>query len=223
MKTLKNIFFLFAILLLSNLGFSQIKTYDDSYQQKMGEALDELSPEQMQVLLENAAKMVEKEEARKTLACIASKLTKKDQEKLLRMAKSTKYYNPMNPPVVATPAGRPAEATSIIGPMTTIEFKEATFDFGEVDQGDKIAHRYKFTNTGSEPLIIKNAKGSCGCTVPKWPKDPIAPGESGEMFVEFDTKGKKGMQAKRVTITANTDPVNTYITIKGKVNVPVKN
>jgi len=218
MKTLKSILILSVILLLGTSGFSQVKKYDESYQQKMGKALDELSPEQMQVLLENATKMVEKESARKTLACIANKLTKEEQEKLLQMAKSTKYYNPMEAPTVA---GRAVDVP--IGPTTTMEFEETTFDFGEVDQGDKIAHVYKFTNTGNEPLIIKNAKGSCGCTVPKWPKEPIAPGESGEMFVEFDTKGKKGMQAKRVTVTANTDPVSTYITIKGKVNEPVKN
>ena len=72
-------------------------------------------------------------------------------------------------------------------------------------------------NTGDEPLIITIAKGSCGCTVPSWPKEPIAPGTTGEFVVRFDSKGKAGFQAKRVTITANTDPVNTYLTVKGQV------
>ena len=108
------------------------------------------------------------------------------------------------------------------GPLTTLEFTESTYDFGEVMEGDKVNHKYTFTNTGSEPLIISNAKGSCGCTVPNWPRNPIAPGETGEIDVTFDSKGKGkvggNLQSKRVTITANTDPANNYLTIKGKVN-----
>lgn len=104
------------------------------------------------------------------------------------------------------------------GPTTTIEFEESEFDFGTIDEGEKVSHTYKFTNTGNEPLIIKDAKGSCGCTVPSWPKDPIAPGGTGEMLVEFNSKGKSGSQNKRVTITANTNPGQTFINIKGQVN-----
>ena len=103
------------------------------------------------------------------------------------------------------------------GPTTTIAFSETTFDFGEVDEGEKVSHVYKFTNTGNEPLVISNAKGSCGCTVPKWPKDPIAVGESGEILVEFNSKGKPGKQTKRVTVTANTNPAQSFLTITGQV------
>ncbi len=106
------------------------------------------------------------------------------------------------------------------GPTTTIEFDETTFDFGTVEQGEKVEHTYKFKNTGKEPLIISNAKGSCGCTVPSWPKEPIAPGETGEILVRFDTKGKKNNQNKTVTITANTDPPQTFLKIKGVINAP---
>ncbi len=104
------------------------------------------------------------------------------------------------------------------GPTTTIEFSESEFDFGTIDEGEKVSHTYKFTNTGTEPLIIKDAKGSCGCTVPSWPKDPVLPGATGEMLVEFNSKGKAGSQNKRVTITANTNPGQTFINIKGEVN-----
>jgi hypothetical protein len=106
---------------------------------------------------------------------------------------------------------------SFAAPITTIEFEEATFNYGEITAGEKIQNVFQFTNTGDAPLIITSAKGSCGCTVPEWPKEPIMPGETAEMLVQFDSKGKKGNQSKRVSITANTDPAISYLTIKGTV------
>ena len=121
-----------------------------------------------------------------------------------------------NPMVSAEEPAVPA------GPITTIEFEEVEYDYGMVMEGEKVVHEYKFKNTGDEPLIISNAKGSCGCTVPDWPREPIAPGESNVIKVQFDSKNKGKVggapQSKRVTITANTDPVNSYLTIKGKVD-----
>ncbi len=104
------------------------------------------------------------------------------------------------------------------GPLTSIEFEEDVYDFGTVEDGEKVEHVYKFKNSGENPLIISDAKGSCGCTVPDWPKDPIAPGESGEMKVVFNTKGKPGKQTKQVTVKANTNPPTTIIKITGEVN-----
>lgn len=108
------------------------------------------------------------------------------------------------------------------GPLTSIQFDEDTFDWGKIMDGDKVTHVFKFKNTGNEPLIISDAKGSCGCTVPDWPKDAIAPGKSGEIKVVYDSKGKGGVggknDSKRVTIKANTDPMETYLTIKGIVD-----
>ncbi|NJK83133.1 MAG: DUF1573 domain-containing protein [Saprospiraceae bacterium] len=104
-----------------------------------------------------------------------------------------------------------------VGPTTNMTFDEMTFDFGTVNDGEKVRHAYKFKNTGNEPLIISNATGSCGCTVPQWPQDPIAPGATGEIMVEFDSKNKPGRQTKTVTITANTNPVTTRLTITGEV------
>ncbi|MCB0632767.1 MAG: DUF1573 domain-containing protein [Lewinella sp.] len=103
------------------------------------------------------------------------------------------------------------------GPTTTMAFEELTFDFGTVAEGEKVSHTYKFTNTGNEPLVLSDAKGSCGCTVPKWPKDPIAPGATGKILVEFNSKGKKNKQNKKVTITANTEPAQSFLYIKGDV------
>jgi hypothetical protein len=116
------------------------------------------------------------------------------------------------------PATKPAtKVATPTGPTTALNFGETSFDFGQIDEGEKVSHVYKFENTGKEPLVISNAKGSCGCTVPKWPKNPIAPGEAGEILVTFNSKGKTGKQTKRVTITANTDPAQTFLTITGNV------
>lgn len=112
----------------------------------------------------------------------------------------------------------PAQSTT-----TAITFDESEFNFGKVAVGEKIQHIYRFTNTGDEPLLLTNARGSCGCTVPSWPKDPIQPGGSGAIVVEFDTKGKMGPQVKQVTITANTDPAQTIVYIKGEVFEPSGN
>ena len=84
-------------------------------------------------------------------------------------------------------------------------FQETEYDFGTINEGDVVEHIFKFTNTGKAPLVIVSAKGSCGCTVPEWPKEPIAPGATGEMLVKFNSNGKPNLQNKQVTITANTE------------------
>src|SRR5688500_18043475 len=125
--------------------------------------------------------------------------------------------NPADPNATAA-AQSVAEEQVPTGPTTSIAFEHTDFDFGVVDDGEKVRHTYKFTNTGNEPLVISSAKGSCGCTVPKWPTDPIAPGGTGQIDVEFDSKGKPGKQTKRVTVTANTVPAQTFLNITGTVN-----
>jgi hypothetical protein len=96
-------------------------------------------------------------------------------------------------------------------------FTETEYDFGNIKEGDVIKHTFKFTNTGKAPLVIENATAPCGCTVPSWPKEPIAPGATGEINVQFNSTGKVGQQNKVVTITANTQPDITTVTIKGNV------
>lgn len=102
-------------------------------------------------------------------------------------------------------------------PTTEMTFDAHEFNWGELTEGEKVQNVFRFENTGDHPLVITNAKGSCGCTVPNWPKEPVMPGEYAEILVQFDSKNKKGQQSKRVTITANTDPANIYLTIKGKI------
>jgi Protein of unknown function (DUF1573) len=103
------------------------------------------------------------------------------------------------------------------GPATTIQYEKDKHDFGTANEGDEVKHVFKFKNTGKEPLVISNARGSCGCTVPDWPKEPVAPGASGEIKVVFNTKGKVGHQSKRVTVTANTEPTETFLEVFGEV------
>ncbi len=126
-----------------------------------------------------------------------------------------------NPPATAVadkPNAPAPEAAAPTGPTTVMSFDATEFDFGTVDEGEKVSHTYSFKNTGDEPLILSNAKGSCGCTVPKWPKEPIPPGEDGEIIVEFNSKNKKGKRNQKVTITANTNPPQSFIYLKGEVN-----
>lgn len=103
------------------------------------------------------------------------------------------------------------------GPTTSIQFTEEIHDFGTVKQDSENQHIFKFKNTGNEPLIISNARGSCGCTVPRYPKDPIPPGGTGEIEVTYKPGKQKGNQTKTVTVTANTEPSNTVVKITANV------
>ncbi|MBK8473994.1 MAG: DUF1573 domain-containing protein [Sphingobacteriales bacterium] len=105
-------------------------------------------------------------------------------------------------------------------PATTIEWLESEYEYGTIKQGDKVEHVFKFKNTGTNPLVIRSAKGSCGCTVPEYSKEPLAPGKTGEMKVIFNSAGKMGQQSKPVTIMANTTPETTRVTLKGLVEPP---
>lgn len=97
------------------------------------------------------------------------------------------------------------------------KFEKESFDFGQITDGEKVSYDFKFTNIGKSPLIITSATATCGCTVPDYPKEPIAPGAEGVIKVVFDSSGKPGMQNKVVTITANTNPEITQLNILGNV------
>ena len=111
----------------------------------------------------------------------------------------------------------PAPPVVAGGKTTSAKFDETSYDWGTIAEGEKMTHVFKFKNTGTNDMIISDAHGSCGCTVPEWPKEPIKPGKSSQIKVIFDSKGKAGDQSKSVTITANTEPTNMVLMIKGKV------
>ena len=110
-----------------------------------------------------------------------------------------------------------AQRDSKIAELPVMTFTAAHHDFGIINEGDVVEHTFTFTNTGKAPLVIISAKGSCGCTVPKWPKEPIAPGDSGSLLVSFNSNGKPNMQNKNITITANTETGKETLTIKAMV------
>jgi len=114
-------------------------------------------------------------------------------------------------------AEAPADAASSEGPV--MEFNDTVVDYGTIVQSSEPFRVFNFTNTGNEPLVIKHAKGSCGCTVPTYPKEPILPGESNEIKVRYDTK-RIGKFTKTVTLTTNEEVGRRVITIKGEVLKP---
>jgi hypothetical protein len=110
------------------------------------------------------------------------------------------------------------------GDLPVMSFERAEHDFGTINEGDVVETSFAFTNTGKSDLIILDARGSCGCTVPEYPKNtPIAPGETKEIKVKFDSANKPGNQTKTVTLTNNTESGRDIIRIKTIVTPdPVK-
>jgi hypothetical protein len=102
-------------------------------------------------------------------------------------------------------------------PVMTFEVME--YNFGTIKQGESVTREFRFRNTGKEPLLIKDAQGSCGCTVPEYPKEPIKPNGEGVIKVTFNSAGKMGSQDKTVTITYDTDK-QVVLHLKGTVTAP---
>jgi outer membrane biosynthesis protein TonB len=101
--------------------------------------------------------------------------------------------------------------------ITVMTFDKLEHDFGVINQGDVVDYSFKFKNTGDNDLIITDAKGSCGCTVPDYPREAIKPGESGKIKVSFDSKKKSGQQLKSITLTANTEKGKEILHIKSTI------
>ena len=104
--------------------------------------------------------------------------------------------------------------------MPKIELSQDFFDFGEMNQKESVSTEFVIKNTGDAPLLIRSAKGSCGCTVPEWPKEPVAVGNEAIIKVTFNSGNKKGKQNKTVTLVTNAIPSTKVLTIKGTVLVP---
>ncbi len=111
-------------------------------------------------------------------------------------------------------------AKALEGKFPIVKLDKEVHDFGTINEGDKVETEFMVTNGGEVDLIISDAKGSCGCTVPEPPKEPIKPGASAPIKVTFDSNGKPGAQKKTVTLTTNTE--KGYETFEIKANVTPK-
>jgi hypothetical protein len=120
--------------------------------------------------------------------------------------------------LVNSPLTANSNAEKVLTP--NIEMLETSYNFGEIQQGESVTHDFILKNTGEADLIISAAKGSCGCTVPEWPKTPIAKGEEVTIKVTFNSAGKSGKQNKTVTLVTNAIPNTKVLTINGNVIVP---
>jgi Protein of unknown function (DUF1573) len=114
-------------------------------------------------------------------------------------------------------------STDVIDPENppVIKFRDTTFNFGTISQGEIVSFTFYFTNVGKSSLVLQDVHPSCGCTVPKdWPKHPIKPGEEGKIDVTFDSAGKQGKVTKSIRVVANTKPPVNIIRLEGTINAP---
>ena len=104
-----------------------------------------------------------------------------------------------------------------------MSFDKISHDFGNIQEGELVKTVFKFTNTGDNDLYIVDAVGSCGCTIPKYPKNiAIKPGESGEIEVNFDSNGRPNLQRKMVRVSANTSSGSQFLSIQAFVEPKIK-
>lgn len=143
--------------------------------------------------------------------------------------KKNTVVSPTTPPVPPTPAGAPtpppppvpappAPPKQEVDPKAgKFQFKEETHDYGEVMEGPLAECDFEFKNVGKKPIVITEAHGSCGCTVPSWPHEPILPKQTGKIHVAYTTNGRVGMISKEVTINSNAQQSPMVLHIRGTV------
>ncbi len=124
---------------------------------------------------------------------------------------------PTPAPQSVTPAPPPPAAPKVNPNAGKFKFVEETHDFGEVPEGPLAEWDFEFKNVGKEPIIIQEAHGSCGCTVPKWPQEPILPGKKGVIHVAYTSAGRPGPINKDVTINSNAQQSPMVLHIRGTV------
>ena len=165
------------------------------------------------------------------LAVMATACKDKDAEKKIAAleARLSELEGKKTTPTISNPTAAETPEVKPEGPLPVLQFETVEHDFGTIKEGDKVSYTYKFKNTGEAPLIIQDAKPSCGCTAPDWTKTPIPVGGEGFVKAEFDSKGKPNIQNKTITVTANTWPKTTKLSFKAMVtpqadssNGPVK-
>ena len=127
--------------------------------------------------------------------------------------KNSNSKEQLNPDLVTNPITEDGKN----GELPAFEFEKETHNFENVFAGEVVSYSFKFKNSGKANLIISEAKATCGCTVPEYPKTPVRPGESGTIKVTFNSAGKQGMISKTITLMCNTVPNTKVLTITGFV------
>ena len=129
---------------------------------------------------------------------------------------STEVENTINPSVVDNPVSASTKKKSKDN-IPVFKFDVESHDFGKIIQGEKVSFAFQFKNIGKGDLVIRAAQGSCGCTVPEFPKESIRPGDKGMINVTFNSEGREGHQDKTITIISNTMPNTHTLTVTGNV------
>jgi hypothetical protein len=130
--------------------------------------------------------------------------------------------HPENPDLLPTslvknPRSAEGTDTAALGAMPSMDFRDTVYDFGTINDGEVVTHDFTFTNNGESPLVISNSTAACGCTVAEFPREPIGPGKTGNIKVQFNSAGKPGHQEKSVTLTTNSDRGRHVLFLKGAV------
>ena len=123
---------------------------------------------------------------------------------------------PLSSDLVTNP--KSAQQSEKIGPV--LQFDKTEYDFGNILQGEVVSYTFHFTNAGDAPLIITGVDKSCGCTASEFPRQPIAPGQTGSIKITYDSKGHHGFQSKGLVVNANTNPAHTSLRVKAMVKTP---
>ena len=136
-------------------------------------------------------------------------------EKVTKRVEEIRLGRELSPSeIIRNPMGEQGLDTSKV---VKIKFEETVISFGSINEGDIVEKIYQFTNTGKYPLYILDVYGTCGCTIPEWPKGLIEPGRGGSIKVKFNSEGKIDEQRKLITVVANTFPVETLLYLEGNV------
>lgn len=126
--------------------------------------------------------------------------------------------NKLDASFVRNPYTAEGVQSDVVDLLPTMDFQDDTFyNFGTLHEGESATHTFHFVNKGKTPLLITNAAGSCGCTVPDYPREPVPPGATAQINVKFNSAGKVGHQKKTVNIFANSNKGTHYITIEADV------
>jgi hypothetical protein len=141
------------------------------------------------------------------LACSENTTKQTDQEATPGKLSTDLVHNP----------GSLQEDTNSSLDVAIMTFTDTVHDFGRIKEGEIVQYDFNFKNTGKRNLIINDAKGSCGCTIPKYPTEPIQAGAQNIIHVTFDSKGKKGYNEKGVVVITNGKPSVSNLTILAEV------